>query len=136
MATTLGVRSAEDCADRVRAMRRILFGNTQGNKYRSQISALRELAGQLGSATRNTKVALIDAVFEDPETAALRLASIARTRPHGAIIFIALDLAIHCLMNPERSGGNDQWVSDISETYDKPIALVLRCLEWLENTAG
>jgi len=130
MSVTTSLYEADECADRVRQIKRLLFNNTTGNKYRTFCKDLTE-KDELKSVARETSRVLIEAVFCDADLAILGLAKIARKREHGALIFIALDLAILSLMNPKLYNNHDLWVSDISSTFDAPIALVLRCLEYL-----
>lgn len=127
---------ASDCAERVRAVKRTLFGSTLGNKYRDQVRQLREQEPDgLKRLARNTRAALLDRAIENPTLAELALAQMARQKEHAAVIFFALELANLSLTSPQmqEASVHQQWVADVSRYYDKPFAMVFQCLEWLAN---
>ena len=129
---TEAAMDAEALAGRVRAVQELLFGRTRGNQYRKQAAALmKESRDRLRQTAQGTRGALLNAVFEDYALAPLALARMARLREHAAMIFMALDLANLCLMNPETTADHHRWAQDIEGTRDSPVAMVLRCLEWL-----
>ena len=122
------------CGERVRAISKTLFGSTLGNQYRMQLKSLS--TEEVEQAAKAARRAIIDSIFEDWTVAPMTLALMTRKREHAAIIFMALELANLSLMNPamiQSPAEHRQWVEDISSTYDKPVAMILRCLEWLTH---
>lgn len=129
------VLSAHDCADRVRVIQELLFGQTLGNSFRAEASVLmKESVERFRASARDTFGVLLDKTFQDHSLACLALARLARTRPHNAMIFLALDHAKLALMNPRDKAAHDLIVADISRTRDAPVGMVLRCLEWLSGS--
>ena len=125
---------ATTCAERLRTIQRLLFGRTLGNKYRAEVAAIRkDSPEQFKLAVRNTRAVLIDSVFEDQTLATLSLARMARERPHAAFIFLSLECANLCLMNPKMTTHHDELAKELSRTQDNPVAIVIRCLEYLSG---
>lgn len=126
---------ARTCTDRVRKIQQLLYGQTLGNKYRAEARRLMDQSiAHFKATARDTYRAVLDVTFEDHTLAHLALARLARTRPHSAMIFLALDSAAYRLVNPALDPQHELLVSDISRTHDEPSAMVMRCLEWISTT--
>lgn len=124
---------AESLGKFVRAVQAVLFGRTLGNAYRDYAASLRrESENALQNAVRHTFGVLIGAATESPSSLApLRLARLAHTKPHGAVIFLALDLANMSIMNPGVTEDHGGWVDVLSRVDNNPFALVTKCVELL-----
>jgi hypothetical protein len=132
MAVSTNTYTPEFLAGRVRKIQQLLFGSVTGNRYRQEAAVLRNSSPSLLQATADrARRALIDCTFDDSSVADLSLAQISRMRPYRAVIFISLDMAKICLMNPQLIDSHDRWMDDIGRTYNHPSGLVIQCLEWL-----
>ena len=128
-------KEALQCNDRVRQISGELFGDTLGNEYRAEFRAL-GAKGQDGLAVAKTRDLLLDAVMRDPAMATAILGQLAGKSPHGATIYLALELAHLCLVMPSSAEAQDAWVRDMTRLHDKPLALILACLETLERSVN
>ena len=125
--------NAIKCNERVVVIRNSLFGETLGNEHRDVMASIR-VQGRAAVAIAETRKRLIDAVFKDPAMALASLSQLAKRQPHAAAIYLALDLAHLCLTMPSSPEAQEPWVRDVMRLKDKPVALVMACLETLEQS--